>query len=73
MGRSSQLYRQPIVRRRLRSLPIARFANRRVEHGPFPALNLASPKTKHEADVIALKLFCLLSFLLVGLITAGVL
>ena len=30
-------------------------------------------ETKHEADVMALKLFCLLSFLLVGLITAGVL
>ena len=38
-----------------------------------PTLTLASPKTKHEADVMALKLFCLLSFLLVGLITAGVL
>ena len=36
-----------------------------------PTLNLASPKTKHEADVMALKLFCLLSFMLVGLITAG--
>jgi hypothetical protein len=36
-----------------------------------PTLNLASPKTKHEADVMALKLFCLLSFLLVGLITWG--
>ena len=36
-------------------------------------LNLASPKTKQEADLMALKLFCLLSFLLVGLITAGVL
>ena len=36
-------------------------------------LNLASPKTRHEADVLALKLFCLLSFLLIGLITAGVL
>ena len=31
------------------------------------------PETKHEADVMALKLFCLLSFILVGLITAGVL
>ena len=30
-----------------------------------------SPATKHEADV--LKLFCLLSFILVGLITAGIL
>jgi hypothetical protein len=38
-----------------------------------PTLNLASPKTKHEADVMALKLFCLLPFILVGLITAGVL
>ena len=38
-----------------------------------PTLNLASPNTEHEADVMALKLFCLLSFLLVGLITAGVL
>jgi hypothetical protein len=36
-----------------------------------PTLNLASPKTK--ADVMALRLFCLLSFILVGLITAGVL
>jgi hypothetical protein len=37
-----------------------------------PTLNLVSPKTD-EADVMALKLFCLLSFILVGLITAGVL
>jgi hypothetical protein len=36
-------------------------------------LNLASPRTKQEADAMALKLFCLLAFLLVGLITAGVL
>ncbi len=36
-------------------------------------LNLASPKTKREADEMALKLFCLLAFLLVGLITAGIL
>jgi len=28
---------------------------------------------QHEADVMALRLFCLLSFILVGLITAGVL
>ena len=31
------------------------------------------PETKQEADAMALKLFCLLAFLLVGLITAGVL
>jgi hypothetical protein len=31
------------------------------------------PATKREADVVALKLFCLFSFILVGLITAGVL
>ena len=30
------------------------------------------PATKREADVVALKLFCLFSFILVGLITAGV-
>jgi hypothetical protein len=37
------------------------------------ALKLAIPTTKEETDVMALKLFCLLSFILVGLITAGVL
>jgi len=31
------------------------------------------PETKQEADVMALKLFCLFSFILVGLITVGVL
>ena len=31
------------------------------------------PETKQEADVMALKLFCLLAFVLVGLITAGLL
>ncbi len=31
------------------------------------------PATKREADLMALKLFCFLSFILVGLITAGVL
>ena len=31
------------------------------------------PATKREADVLALKLFCLFSFILLGLITAGVL
>ena len=32
-----------------------------------------APTNKREADAMALKLFCLLAFLLVGLITAGVL
>ena len=31
------------------------------------------PGSKREADVVALKLFCLFSFILVGLIMAGVL
>ena len=31
------------------------------------------PATKREADVLAVKLFCLFAFILVGLITAGVL
>jgi len=31
------------------------------------------PEVKREADVVALKLFCLFSFILVGLIMAGVL
>jgi hypothetical protein len=31
------------------------------------------PATKREADVMAVKLFCLLSFIFVGLILAGVL
>jgi hypothetical protein len=37
------------------------------------ALKLATPTTKEEADVMAFKLFCLLKFIRVGLITAGVL
>jgi hypothetical protein len=36
-------------------------------------LNLATPTTKREADLLACKLFCLFAFILVGLITAGVL
>ena len=38
-----------------------------------PTRNLVSPKTERETDVMALKLFCLLSFILVGLITTGIL
>jgi len=34
---------------------------------------LAAPTTKREADVAAFKLFCLFSFILVGLIAAGIL
>jgi len=30
------------------------------------------PATKREADVLAVKLFCLFAFILVGLITGGV-
>jgi hypothetical protein len=32
-----------------------------------------APTNKREADAMAFKLFCLLAFLLLGLITAGVL
>ena len=31
------------------------------------------PATKREADLMAFRLFCLFSFILVGLITAGIL
>jgi hypothetical protein len=31
------------------------------------------PATKREADVLAVKLFCLFAFILVGLITGGIL
>jgi hypothetical protein len=31
------------------------------------------PASRREADVLALKLFCVFAFILVGLITAGVL
>jgi hypothetical protein len=34
---------------------------------------LLRPTTKREADVVAFKLFCLFSFILVGLITVGIL
>ena len=33
----------------------------------------AVPTTKREADLVALKLFCLFSFILFGLIAAGIL
>ena len=32
-----------------------------------------APATQRDADAMALKLFCLFSFILVGLITAGIL
>jgi len=32
-----------------------------------------APKTKREADLVAFTLFCVFAFILVGLITAGVL
>jgi hypothetical protein len=32
-----------------------------------------APTNKRDADAMALKLFCLLAFILVGLITAGIL
>jgi hypothetical protein len=32
-----------------------------------------APMTKQEADVLAFKLFCVFSFVLVGLITTGIL
>ena len=38
-----------------------------------PTWYFAVPTTKREADLLALKLFCLFSFILVGLITAGIL
>ena len=34
---------------------------------------LLRPTTKREADVVAFKLFCLFSFILVGMITTGIL
>ena len=34
---------------------------------------LLRPKSKRESDVVAFKLFCLFSFILVGLITDGIL
>jgi hypothetical protein len=34
---------------------------------------LLRPTTEREADVVAFKLFCLFSFILVGLIMAGIL
>jgi hypothetical protein len=38
-----------------------------------PTLEKYVPTTKHEADLVAFKLFCLFSFILVGLIVAGIL
>jgi hypothetical protein len=35
--------------------------------------HLVAPTTKREADLVAFELFCLFSFILVGLIVAGVL
>ena len=38
-----------------------------------PTLEKYVPTTQREADLVALKLFCLFSFILVGLIAAGIL
>jgi hypothetical protein len=36
-------------------------------------IGLSLPTNKHEADVMATKLFCIFSFILVGLIVSGIL
>jgi hypothetical protein len=40
---------------------------------PTTLEKLLRPRTKREADVVAFQLFCLFSFILVGLIAAGIL
>ena len=66
---------------RRRSSPLW-FSSRRKSAGVLGIVTLGlnggynmaiAPTNKREADAMALKLFCLLAFLLVGLITAGVL
>jgi hypothetical protein len=74
MGRSSRFYPSSrIVRRRLD-------IGERLKEGENMATAPTSernvwfhPATKREADVLAFKLFCLFAFILVGLITGGVL
>jgi len=40
--------------------------------GNAMTFRFATPTTQHEADVMAVKLFCLFAAILVGLIAAGV-
>ena len=76
MGRLSQLYAPGRIVRLAETLPIARIAKqegRTMAISPTLEKYLAAPATQRDADAMALKLFCLFSFILVGLITAGIL
>ena len=48
-------------------------AAKNIKYDVIAKAVLLPPKTKHEADVVAFTLFCLFSFILVGLIAAGIL
>jgi hypothetical protein len=72
MGRSSRLYSSS----RIVSVgwTLERGQGRRDMATLTPEKNVwFHPATKREADVLAVKLFCLFAFILVGLITGGVL
>jgi hypothetical protein len=68
-GRSSRLFpsKPHMRRRRLGSAELQGRWNMAMEK------LAARPTTKREADVAALKLFCLFGFILVALILAGIL
>ena len=74
MGRSSRLYSSSRIEKRRLGM------GERLKEGKKMATASTSeknvwfhPATKREADLLAVKLFCLFAFILVGLITAGVL